>query len=471
MIGDKKTAYKRWIRKQTPENWHDYKQKRDKTKKMVAEAKAKTWSDFGNQLESNYHSASKTFWQTIRRLRKGGQKSTRSVKDTNGKLLIQEEEILNRWKEYFADLYNPISGQKTQTNKPASDESNDITMAEVATAIKSLKSGKAAGVDEIRPEMLKSLGSGDILWLTRICRLVWKTGKAPADWQTGVVVPIFKNGDQRDCSNYRGITLLSLPGKVFARIIERRCREIIEPKIQDIQCGFRPGRGTTDQIFTLQQTLEKAWEFAKPVYSLFIDLEKAYDRVPRKKLWDVLKEYGIHGRLLAAIQSLYNNCKSCVRINGSNSDYFQVQVGLCQGCVLSPLLFIVFMDKISRISDNPAGIEIGNVKVDSLLFADDVARLSTSEEGLQEALNQFDETCSTFGMKISTKKTELMTVSREPKQCNLQLNNNPLNQVSKFKYLGVQFSSDGKQNGEIDRRIGTASGVLRSLYRSLVTIK
>jgi hypothetical protein len=127
------------------------------------------------------------------------------------------------------------------------------------------------------------------------------------------------------------------------------------------------------------------------------------------------------------------------------------------------------MDKISRISDNPAGIEIGNVKVDSLLFADDIARLSSSEKGLQKVLNQFDETCSAFGMKISTKKTELMAVSREPKQCNLQLNNNPLNQVSKFKYLGVQFSRDGKQDGEIDQRIGMASGVLRSLYRSVVT--
>jgi hypothetical protein len=142
-------------------------------------------------------SANKTFWQTIRRLHKGGQKLTCSVKDINGKLLIQEGNILNRRKEYFADLYNPSSGQKTKTNKPILDGSNDITMAEVTTAIKSLKSGKAVGVDEIRPEMLKSLVSGGIRWLTRIFRLVWKTGKAPANWQTGVLVPIFKKGDQR----------------------------------------------------------------------------------------------------------------------------------------------------------------------------------------------------------------------------------------------------------------------------------
>lgn len=383
--------------------------------------------------------------------------------------MTEEEDILNRWKEYFAELYNPTSAQHIKLDEPANNEFNTISTVEVTTAIQSLKSGKAAGVDEIRPEMLKSLKSGGINWLTRICRVIWNTGTAPTDWQVDIVVPIFKKGDQKECSNYRGITLLSLPGKVFARIIERRCRVIVEPNIQETQCGFRTGRGTTDQIFTLQQILEKSWEFAKPVYTLFIDLEKAYDRVPREILWKVLKEYGIHGQLLSSIQSLYNNCKSCVRINGNKSDYFQVQVGLRQGCVLSPLLFMVFMDKISRTSANPAGVKIGDVKVDSLLFADDVARLAQSTAGLQSALNQFQEVCTTYGMKINVKKTELMATSREPEQCNLHLNNEQVNQVKIFKYLGVQFSDDGKQDGEIDRRIGAASGILRSLNRSVVT--
>ena len=82
------------------------------------------------------------------------------------------------------------------------------------------------------------------------------------EWQTGVVVPIFKKGDQRVCSNYRGITLLSLPGKVYARVLEKRVRSIVEPQIEEEQCGFRPGRGTVDQLFTLARVLEGAWEFA-----------------------------------------------------------------------------------------------------------------------------------------------------------------------------------------------------------------
>ncbi|MDF4995661.1 reverse transcriptase family protein, partial [Vibrio parahaemolyticus] len=142
-------------------------------------------------------------------------------------------------------------------------------------------------------------------WLTRLCSIAWTSGAVPLVWPTGVVVPIFKKGDQRVCSNYRGITLLSLPGKVYARVLEKRVRLIVEPQIEEEQCGFRPGRGTVDQLFTLARVLEGAWEFAQPVHMCFVDLEKAYDRVPRGILWGVLREYGVGGPLLRAIQSLY----------------------------------------------------------------------------------------------------------------------------------------------------------------------
>ena len=101
-------------------------------------------------------------------------------------------------------------------------------------------------------------------------------------------------------ANYRGISLLSLPGKVYAKCLERKCREIVESKLEDVQCGFRPGRSTTDQIFTLKQIFEKFWEYGKDLFACFADLEKAKDRVPRDKLWKVLQEYGVNGQLLRA---------------------------------------------------------------------------------------------------------------------------------------------------------------------------
>ncbi|KAK5900173.1 hypothetical protein CesoFtcFv8_009573 [Champsocephalus esox] len=171
--------------------------------------------------------------------------------------------------------------------------------------------------------MLKALGVEGLSWLTRLINVAWKSETVPKEWQTGVVVPLFKKGDQRVCANYRGITLLSLPGKVYSKVLDR---------IEEEQCGFRPGRGTTDQLFTLARILEGAWEYAYPVYMCFVDLEKAYDRVPRELLWEVLREYGVRGSRLRAIQSLYSQSESCIRVLGSKWDPFPVRVGLRQGC-------------------------------------------------------------------------------------------------------------------------------------------
>uniref|UniRef100_A0A8C7WW66 Reverse transcriptase domain-containing protein n=1 Tax=Oryzias sinensis TaxID=183150 RepID=A0A8C7WW66_9TELE len=241
-------------------------------------------------------------------------------------------DVVRRWKEYFEDLLNP-----TDTPSFEEAESEDvrvglsITRAEVTVVVNELLGGKAPGVDEVRPEHLKSLDAVGVSWLTRLCSVAWRSGTVPLDWQTGVVIPLFKKGDRRVCSNYRGITLLSLPGKVYARVLEKRVRPIVEPRIQEQQCGFRPVRGKVDQLYTLSRVLEGLWEFAYPVHMYFVDLEKAFDRVPRGVLWGVLWEYGVHGALLRAVRSLYDRSRSLVRIAGSKSDLFPVHVGLRQG--------------------------------------------------------------------------------------------------------------------------------------------
>ena len=171
-------------------------------------------------------------------------------------------------------------------------------------------------------------------------------GQGPKQWQTSVIIPIRKKADKRKCTNYRDISLISVPGKVYAKCLEKKCREIVEPKLTDAQCGFRPGGSTMDQIFALLQIFEKSWEYAKEVNACFVDLEKAYDRIPRDKLWAVLLQYGIHGQLLNAIKSLYMHSEVCVRVNGATTKPFRVSVGLRQGCSLSPILFLIYMDRI-----------------------------------------------------------------------------------------------------------------------------
>uniref|UniRef100_A0A3Q3T275 Reverse transcriptase domain-containing protein n=1 Tax=Mastacembelus armatus TaxID=205130 RepID=A0A3Q3T275_9TELE len=357
----KKESYRAWLACGTSEAADRYRRAKRAAAQAVMEAKTRVWEEFGEAMEKDYLSAPKKFWQTVRRLRRGKQCSTNAVYSGSGELLTSTGDIVGRWKEYFEDLLNPVNTSSIREAGAGDSEADpSITQAEVTEVVRQLLGGKAPGVDEIRPEYLKSLDVVGLSWLTRLCNIAWRSGTVPLDWQTGVVVPLFKKGDRRVCSNYRGITLLSLPGKVYARVLERRIRPVVEPRIQEEQCGFRPGRGTLDQLYTLSRVLEGSWEFAQPVHMCFVDLEKAFDRVPRDILWEVLQEYGVRGSLLGAIRSLYKWSRSLVRIAGSKSDLFPVHVGLRQGCPLSPVLFITFMDRISRRSQRECPLRQNN---------------------------------------------------------------------------------------------------------------
>lgn len=466
----KKRAFRSWLQNPSAHTREEYVEARKEAVKTAKDAKTASWEEFGHKLDSDYQSAKKVFWQTIRRLRGGKRTATPTIFDSQGKPISSEKAILERWRKYFADLLNPATSTSTDTEPetPLGDD-DEITEENVASAIRSLKRGKSPGEDEIRPEMLQSMPREGILWLKRVCQVAWSSGKAPMDWQSGIVVPIFKNkGNRRDCANYRGISLLSIPGKVYSRCLETRARGIVEPQLAEGQCGFRPGRSTTDQIFTLRQVFEKAWEYNLDICACFVDLQKAYDRVPRDKLWGVMREYGVNGRLLNAIKSLYERSESCVRVNGVKSRSFRVNSGLRQGCVLSPLLFITFMDRIDRRSRGGVGATVGRCSIDRLLFADDLVLLGPTQSALQNALDSFDAECCEAGMVISTDKSKTLVLSRKPFQCDLHVSGSLLEQVEKFKYLGVEFTSDGKWEVELSRRIALAGAIVQQLRRSVI---
>ena len=465
----KKESYRAFLACGTPEAADGYRQAKRNAASAVAEAKTRAWEEFGEAMERDYRSASKRFWSTIRRLRRGKQCSTNTVYGGDGELLTSTRDVVRRWQEYFEDLLNPTnmpSHEEAETGGPG--VGSPITVVEVTEVVKKLLGGRAPGVDEVRPEFLKALDAVGLSWLTRLCSIAWTSGAVPLDWQTGVVVPLFKKGDRRVCSNYRGITLLSLPGKVYSGVLERRVRRIVESRLEEEQCGFRPGRGTVDQLYTLFRVLEGSWEFAQPVYMCFVDLEKAFDRVPRGVLWGVLREYGVPDALVRAVRSLYDRCQSLVRIAGSKSNPFPVRVGLRQGCPLSPVLFITFMDRISRRSRGVEGVRFGGLRVASLLFADDVVLLASSGQDLQLSLGRFAAECEAVGMRISGSKSETMVLSRKRVECPLRVGNEVLRQVEEFRYLGILFTSEGRMEREVDRRIGAASAVMRALRRSVL---
>ena len=128
----------------------------------------------------------------------------------------------------------------------------------------------------------------------------------------------------------------------------------------------------------------------------------------------MLQEYGIDGHLLMVIKSLYCQLEVSVRINDKQLKSFHVGVGLRQGCVLSPLLFIIYMNWIDKLSQTDECVTIGRCKIRGLLFRDDLVLLASLESGLQYALNGFSAACDIAGMKISTSKTKILRLSRNP---------------------------------------------------------
>ena len=153
----------------------------------------------------------------------------------------------------------------------------EITIEEVKRALNETKGGKAPGMDGVRMKMLKEGGVTVLEWLVRLF-ICFMLSIVPVDWVIACMVTLHKGkGDMYECSNFRGISLLSVVGKMYGRVLINRIRDKTKNVIAEVQGGFRRGRGSTDQIFIVRQICEKYLAKGKYVYFAFLDLEKAYE--------------------------------------------------------------------------------------------------------------------------------------------------------------------------------------------------
>ena len=168
---------------------------------------------------------------------------------------------------------------------------------------------------------------------------IWKAKHVPDEWKEGYLIKLPKKGDLSNCSNYRGITLLSVPGKVFSRILLNRIKDAVDPLLRDQQAGFRKNRSCTDQIATLRIILEQSQEWNSSLYINFLDYEKAFDSVDRGTLWMLLRHYGVPEEMTDMIRNLYDGL-TCRVVHGNQlTDAFPVRTGVRQGCLLSPFFY------------------------------------------------------------------------------------------------------------------------------------
>ena len=233
---------------------------------------------------------------------------------------------------------------------PTMDELDaEPTVVELSKAIDGLASGKAPGSDGIPPDLIKHCKTTLLLPLHVVLCQCWQEGSLPQDMRDAKIITLYKNkGERSDCNSYRRISLLSVVGKVFARVILIRLQRLAEHVYPESQCGFRAGRSTADMIFSLRQLQEKCREQNMPLYVAFIDLTKAFDLIGRDGLFKVLQRIGCPPKLQNLIESFQSNLKGTVQFNGGSSEPFDIRSSVKQGCVLAPTLFGIFFGLVLK---------------------------------------------------------------------------------------------------------------------------
>ena len=421
----------------------------------VQRAKRLYWYSLQSELENECNIDQTRFWKSIGKIGVNSSKADiipMEVITQDGSTTTCTIDVLNKWKNDFSSLLNcnikSPAREVTANDKPVSDQDvsffeQNISILEVKKAVNGAKRGKACGVDQIPSEVLQNDVS--ICFLHVLFNVCFDKGLVPALWGQCVIKPIPKSSsnDPRDPLSYRGIALASSIYKVYCTVINDRLTKWAESRdvITDEQNGFRKKRSTIDHISSLTSIIDTRKKLKLSTFCAFIDFRKAYDSINRAKLWQRLSELGVSGKLYRSIQSLYASVTSCVRVNSLHTEWFDVNCGLRQGCILSPILFNLYINDLALyLKSLDKGITCGEDKVCILLYADDIVLMAETEQDLQFLLNALNNWCASNDMVINVKKSNVIhfrTPSKQKTNFLFKCGNDTLEMVDRYVYLGL----------------------------------
>ena len=196
--------------------------------------------------------------------------------------------------------------------------------------------------------MLKYSSSSMIESICKLFNLIYEAGYYPTQWSESMIKPLFKSGSENDPSNYRGISISSCLSKLFSRILYNRLDTYIGDKVilVDNQIVFLKSFRPSDHVYTLKSMIDKSFRNKTYLYTCFVDLRKAFDTVWREALFQKLLRYGVCGKLFNIIKAMYSEVKYSVKLQSGLTDPFSSNIGVKQGCILSPLLFNIFVNDL-----------------------------------------------------------------------------------------------------------------------------
>jgi hypothetical protein len=290
--------------------------------------------------------------------------------------------------------------------------------------------------------MIKYGGKKASIAVFRLFTMLWELEKIPGSWRRSAVVPVHKKGSVFDPVNYRPITLMPHLMKLYERIVDGRVREVV--KIPPEQSGYRAGHGSIRQLIRLQQILKFQQQKNSETYLAFLDLKQAYDWTWRDGLFYRLWEAGVRGKCWRIIVDFYKSNKTMIKTNFGNTKLHEVEVGVLQGSVLSPILFLVFINPI--IAElRGSGIMVGNVSISSFLFCDDICLISSSKATRAQQLEATIRFMKKWRIQLSTGKQGKSILVNQHGQDEAQEEvENTIFPVSKSAvYLGVEVEARG----------------------------
>ena len=255
----------------------------------------------------------------------------------------------------------------------------------------------------------------------KLFNFILKTGLYPNAWCNEVITPIFKSGNKTDPGNYRGICVTSCLSKVFCLLLSNRLMKHLKTNkpVHKSQIRLQANAQTSDHLFALKYLIDthvKA-EYRRKIFACFLDFKKAFDSVWHKGLFLKLLQSQIGGHVYNLIKEMYNKTNCSVKLNKDViTNAFNYDRGVRQGCVLSPLLFNLYINEFPQLLENNSVdpfILPNGYRLNSLLYTDDLTILSQSPNALQSGLNILSKFCSKWGLTVNLKKPKLWYFKRK----------------------------------------------------------
>ena len=349
--------------------------------------------------------------------------------------MVEVHIIENFWGDLFCLKGNATYGVKKElVDGGMKKEVWSINDQDLKRAIKLMKVNKATDESGMIAEYIKALGEQDLKNLRVLMNDVLSGESIPNEWKESRVGLVHKGGSKKEVSNYRPID--SINGWVEE-----------SGMLGDVQEGFRRGRRTDDNLFMLERMIEMAKVRKECLYVAFIDMEKAYDRVNRKKLFEVMRGYGVQEKLVDVIERIYDGGMVKFEMEGIRTGWCKSDSGVRQGCPLSPLLFNIYVRELGmKVAQCKHGFKYLIVDRDGMtveksqagfLYADDVCVIASNEQDLQMIFDSISGCIREYGMKVSEKKYNVICIHGVKKERMWNFCGSRIGEVEEYKYLGV----------------------------------